>query len=277
LQSAAKLPLRNITDEAQGEFMKMVFSLILLLAGFNSAASTLPCDNCDEIEREATALMAGVGTNYVFDLADGAVVKYSVARYCEGKGNCERVATRLLVETEVSEYVSFVQANRERQVDLDSRNDWPENVYELVEFPQMSAAVSAHLKNGGLGLVNDFLIFLGAINPISGFNPSAVSITIRVHLWNGGTALYLYNHTTQTWERVRGQARDSENNIVPEVAIDASGGVATSIRYNFSPNSENLINFLIRLGQLGVPIRGPRTGRGITCVTDSTGTHCVSQ
>ena len=91
---------------------------------------------------------------------------------------------------------------------------------------------------------------------------------------DGGTALFTYNHTTQTWERVKGQTRDSNNNIVPETAADVSGGPGNSVTYMFGESDSDMIAFIQRLNRLGVRITGPFRGRGITCVTNEKETFC---
>jgi hypothetical protein len=182
---------------------------------------------------------------------------------CEG--GCTKYADLMTTETAVKNYVNFVKTYAQSQLDLASSTSFPNNGYEMVQYPQLATNVGSYIKSHGYGLVQDFLNFLSAVNPISGFNPP--SMTLRVHLADGSTALFVYDHVTQTWVRVKGQTKDANGNTIPETAADASGGAGSTIVYTFYTNPNNLYDFLNRLGQLGVPISNPNniTGGGITC------------
>ena len=120
---------------------------------------------------------------------------------------------------------------------------------------------------------------MAGVGSVVGFSLNPIEFTIRVHFTDGSTALYTYNHTTQTWDRLKGHSRDSNNNIIPETPETvAGGGVGTTVIYSFAGNNGNLIDFVYQLTLLGVPISGPTSNRTtIVCVSTSAGTMCHSE
>lgn len=173
-----------------------------------------------------------------------------------GGGN---IATEKPVEQQVINYVSFMAQHKESRVVVGTTDDFPQSGYEFVEYPQLQERVGAYIKEGGWGLVQDFLNYLNAVGSIGGFNSGAISITIRVIMADGSTALLVYNNTTQTWVAVEGQTTDSSGNTIPEKPEDFSGGQGSTTEYNF-PNdysgNSDLASFLDRAQRLGIPITG---------------------
>ena len=215
------------------------------------------------------------GEHYVVNTLSGTVLKYNVQR-----ARAAWAATSLPTEQAVVNYVVFVKQNAQREVVIGGPGSMPNNAYELVEYPQMSATVGAYIKDSGGGLVQDFVNFLAGVNPFRGFNPDKITMTVSAKLSDGSRALYIYNNTTKTWDRVKNQTKDSSGNVVPETVNDVSGGVGYTTVYVFN-NLEDMVGFIDRMQMLGVPITGPigNVGRPMVCVTDpETGiTHCYAQ
>lgn len=254
---------------------KAMVAAALMVVGFSASAATVYCDSCVGAEVNGAARQIGSGTHYVIDRTYGAVYKYSVRRYCEGT-RCLYEATPLAVEPAITSYVRYVAANSDKTVVLSPRTDFPQNGYELIQFPQTAETVGRSIKNGTLGGVQDFLNFLSAINPFTGFDPSKMSMTIRVVMSDGSTALFIYDNVRQTWVPVRGEVRDSNGNRIPESPADVTGGIGKTVIYDFTGSNENLINFLYQMQLFGIPVTGDvGERRGVACSTDWTGkTSC---
>lgn len=257
--------------------MRQALAGLMLMATFSANAGTLFCDNCTSTQKKAVAKAASPGTQYVVDRINGTVSKYDVEVTCtDAPPSVCKGTFPLTVESQVVNYVNFVIAHPSASVSLPNSGNLPNDGYEDVEFPQLSQNVGSYIKNSGTGLIQDFLNFLGSVNPFTGFDPSAMQMTITVHYPDGSTSMYTYDHITQTWVRVKGQTRDANNNPVPETPSDVSGGVGSSIEYNFTGDSSDLASFLYRMEQFGIPVTGPVGGTFIMCWTDSNGTHCTS-
>lgn len=249
--------------------MRIFIGLVLLSVGFTASAATVSCNNCSIAQKEAAAKATAPGYTYVVDMNNATAAKYYVEKDCEGGRECVKYVTAMSVEPAVTNYVKSVKANTNKQITIGSDTNFPQNAYEAVQYPQLSANVGNYIKASGTGFIQDFINLLTAVNPISGFNPGAISMTIVVNLADGSKVMMVYDHTTQTWTRVKGQTRDTNNNIVPETAADVSGGPGSTITYDFTNHGDNLINFIDRLNMLGVPMTGQYNGRpGIVCVGD---------
>lgn len=153
-------------------------------------------------------------------------------------------------------------------------NNLPSNAYDAVQYPEKAYNLGVALGYTAVGLLNDIRVIAAAVNPIPGFNPSAITITIRVNFPDGSKSLYTYNPVTKVYERVKGESRDSNGNRIPETPQDVSGGVGSSIQYDFTGNDGNLADFLIRMSMLGVPITGPMSDQ-MVCTTTVEGGNTV--
>lgn len=247
--------------------MKRIFlGFALLLTSFASLAATdtLVCSTCGDFKAKAKA--AGAGIHYVVNPLSGEVRKYNVV-FIVRRGLVPR---EMPVEQAVTNFAKFAVAKRNSPVRLVDTNALPGNAYELVEYPQLQATVGNYLKEHGIGYFQDMLTYIGAMGSIVGFDIKSLDLTIRVHMPDGSSALFIYNHTTQTWEMVQNSARDSSNNIVPETIEDVSSGPGHTMIYQFN-NVQDLASFLDRMQMLGVRITGPvgsNPGRPMVCVTD---------
>lgn len=246
--------------------MRIILGLALLFASFSSLAATdtIVCSTCGDFKAKAKA--AGVGIHYVVNPLSGEVRKYNVV-YIVRQGLVPR---DMPVEQAVINFAQFAVAKKDSPVQLIDTDALPGNAYELVEYPQLQATVGNYLKEHGIGYFQDMLTYIGAVGSVVGFDVKAFDLTIRVHMPDGSSALFIYNHTTQTWEMVENSARDASNNIVPETVEDVSGGPGHTIIYQFD-NVNDLANFLDRMQMLGVQITGPigsNPGRPLVCVTD---------
>lgn len=243
--------------------MRIIFAIALLVLSGTASAKTIVCNTCGDYRASAKA--AGEGVHYIVNNLNGTVKKYRV-NWMRGSG---LTPIEMQVESQIVNYANFVKQNKQPQVQLDNRGDFPQSAYEFVEFPHLRNRVGAWIKEGGWGLVQDYATFLGAVGSIVGFDANALDITIRIIMADGSTALYVYNHTTQTWVPVEDQTRDSSNNVVPETLEDVSGGAGQTTIYEFN-NSEDLIQFIQRMSMLGVEISGPvgNLGQPMVCITD---------
>lgn len=261
--------------------MKNLAPALLVLgamAASPATADTLFCDSCTQIQQRSMLNQRSNGNYYIYDNNSGAISKWIREQDCSG-GSCLVVITKVAAEQIVVNYASFYRTNNYHSIVLPS-GSYPNDAYEGVQFPQLSRNVGTFIKNGGYGFVQDYLNFVAGLGSIIGFNLQPMDMTIRVNYADGSTALYAYNHTTQTWDRLKGESRDSNNNLIPETkdAVSGGGPGTTTVYYFTGPNgSQNLIDFINLLGQLGVPISGPTSNRtAIVCVSDSKGTYCES-
>ena len=260
--------------------IKFMLAVVLSFLSLSTLASTpatyqtIVCDSCGDYSAKARA--AGPGVHYVVNTLSGVVKKYQVV-WMRGPGN---VATEKAVEGQVANYVSFVARNKGSRVVLGVTDDFPQSGYEFVEYPQLQERVGAYIKEGGWGLVQDFLNYLNAVGSIGGFNSGAISITVKVTMADGSTALLVYDNTTQKWVAVKGQTTDSSGNTVPEKPEDFSGGLGSTREYRFPNNfngNSDLVNFLDRAARLGIPITGSTGNIGTITVIVCVDGHCHPQ
>jgi len=252
--------------------MRFLIAIVLASTCFNTFANTTICTTCSTFEQFDSAAQSAP--------ADGTLNIYVVNPLTKQVKRFRRgtIGTEYPVSSAVTNYVNFVIENNRREIHIDNRAEFPQNAYDLVERPQSATAVGNYLKNSGIGFLNDFIQLLTVVNTIPGFNPDKISLTIKVILADGSTALFVYNNTTKTWERVESQTIDSSNNVVPETRADAVTPGRT-ITYRF-PNSDggdrDLINFIQRLNMLGIPISG-KVGKNGTVTIDCSGDNCIVQ
>ena len=248
--------------------MKMILTVALFFLSFSASAETIICNTCVTSSDYNSKSKAGMaGTHYVVNSLSGVVKKYNV-QFVRGW-----VALEKPVEQQVINYVGFMVQHKESRVVVGTTDDFPQSGYEFVEYPQLQERVGAYIKDGGWGLAQDFLNYLNAVGSIGGFNSGAISITIRIIMADGSTALLVYNSTTQKWVAVKGQTTDSSGNTVPEKPEDFSGGQGSTREYTFPNNyggNSDLASFLDRARRLGIPITGSTGGTGpitvIVCV-----------
>lgn len=268
--------------------MRLVYVALLTLTSFGAMAETVSCNTCGSGNSYRDAAKNAINTSwtdsppiYVINQSAGVVKKFNTVPRL-------RIATEVDVETAVYDYFNFVMSQNGISIQIPSgiqpaaagrmqaasSNGFPDTGYELVEYPQLSEGVGAYLKTSGWGQINDFMRFLSAVNPFKGFNPSAASMTLRAVLSDGSTALFFYNSDTQTFERLKGQTRDSSGNIVAETKEDLISP-GTTRTYSFPNNDTGMrdyVSFVQRAQSLGVPISGG-TGYG-TVTIDCSGAKC---
>lgn len=250
--------------------------------GFNAAAKTAVCNACatdyDYSSRARTVALqgGGVGPHYIVNSLSGVTKKYTAFWKDLGEGVTSVVVTEKPVESSVTNFVNFVKQKNGSLISINLREDLPENAYELIEFPQLQRNAGAYIKETGVGFTQDLLTYLNAVGSLVGFSANAISITVKIVMPDSSTALYVYNHTTQTWDRVPGQTKDASGNFIPETKEGFSGGPGSITAYYFY-NPNDLVNFLNRARDLGIPITGPvgnigsvSTG-GVTIVCQGTG------
>lgn len=256
--------------------MRILLVLVALVLAPNAFAKTITCSGCGVLAKRSLAINAGIGIHFVVDMNDGSIAKWKVEKDCAGS-NCIIATTSMTVDQSVINYVAFYRVNNGKIMLFGDHPTFPDSAYEAVRFPQLSANVGAHIKDVGAGLTQDYLNFMAGVGGIVGFSVSPIQLTVRVVYEDGSTSLNVYNHVTQTWDRVKGESRDSSNNLIPETAATVTGGPGTTVTYSFTGNPNNLIDFVYQLTLLGVPITGPTSNRNtIVCVSDSQSTVCRS-
>lgn len=246
--------------------MRYLLAIFLMALSFNAFSATTTCDDCTSYVARAKSL--GVGTHYVVNRTAGVVAKYNVIRRCEGS-RCVYEATSMPVEQAVQDYVNYVKQNRNTTVVLGPGQGYPNNGYELVEYPQMNPAVNDYLINHASSIVNDIKRFLNALGPSLQFDASIFPMTVLVVMSDGSTALFQWNKDFGRWDRVKGQTKDSSGNIVPETLAEVAPPGTTTVYY-FGGNMTNYIYLISRLHMLGVTFRGDAgsAGQPLVCVTD---------
>lgn len=257
--------------------MRLLTSLFLVATSMlcaTASAKTITCSGCGTMTKRSLAVSAGVGTHFIVNMSDGSIAKWKIEQDCSGS-ICILATTSLPVDAVVTNYIAFYRTNNGKVVVLPPNHTYPDNAYEAVRFPQLSTNVGQYIKDSGVGFTQDLLTYTSSLGGVFGFSMGPVEITVRVVYSDSSSSLYIYNHVTQKWDRVKGEARDSNNNQIPESADTVTGGPGTTVIYNFSGNPNNLIDFVYQLSLLGVPITGPTGNRtGIVCVSDSSGTVC---
>jgi hypothetical protein len=247
-------------------------------------ASTVRCDNCtsDQVEEQVWWQLeqlpaAAQDIVYVVNVPAGSVRKFRIAKTYENGGDprtcsqpMDEVPLECIVfpsteelapEDAIVTYMAFMQVHAAsatpEEIWLNPADNFPDNAYEAVQYPVLSENVGTYLKSGGWGYVNDLIYLESVVNLIPGFNPENIKLTLRVNYAEGGSGLYVYNHVTKTFERVKGENRDTSGNKVPETPADVSGGAGSSVEYEFENDTESLSEFIMRMDMLGVPITGP--------------------
>lgn len=254
--------------------LAVVFFLWLGAPSANVHAETITCSGCGTLAKRSLAVSNGVGTHFVVNMSDGSVAKWRVEQDCSGS-TCILATTSLPVDAVVTNYIAFYRAKNGTVVILPPNQTYPDNAYEAVRFPQLSTNAGQYVKDSGVGFTQDLLTYTASLGGVFGFSMGGVEITARVVYSDSSSSLYVYNHVTQRWDRIKGESRDSSNNQIPESAETVTGGVGTTVVYNFPNNPNNLIEFVYQLTLLGVPITGPTGNRTrIVCVSDSSGTVC---
>lgn len=268
-----------------------VFLLLSAIAGYREAnAATLFCDGCTSTGEatKAESVLAGSSTPltelvYVVNRTTGTARKFTVQRTWPAGYNSQAcnvirdeipayclpviTTTEYAVESEIATFVALVKTYNDDEIALPAGQIFPRNAYEAVQYPDLSSNVGTYIKDGGIGFVKDFLDFLSIVNPFSGFSPGGINLTVRVKFEDGGYALFVYNQTTKTFERVKGHAVDASGNVVPEGVEDVAGGnIGNTREYVFANDPESLSEFLMRMSMLGVPITGPVSGK-VVCTS----------
>lgn len=271
-----------------------------LLGTATAHAGTANCDNCSAEEVEFTVYSAlennpvpSSDILYVVDVPGGTARKFQLERMYDNGGDpgwCSQPMDEvplecvpfsyfdeLPVEPQVGTYVYYMQAFQQQQtVYLPGVGDVPYNGYEAVQYPNKSDNVGTYLKNNGPGLGQAVLDFFETFTVIPYFNAGALKLTYRVNFADGGSALYTWNQDLKKFERVKGQTYDASGNVVPETTSDVSGGVGSTIEYDFTNDGESLMEFIIRMEMLGVPITGPMGNRLVCSGRDEGGRVVVT-
>jgi hypothetical protein len=150
----------------------------------------------------------------------------------------------------------------------------PTSAYEVVRSSAQEANVGAYLAaHPGATLWRD----IKATAQVWWNVPEDAKITAQINYPDGSSNVMYFDYVSKDWRHLKGSARDSSNNTIPEGRKDFPGPSGRN-EYTFRGwNHENdLIEFLYHTTLHGIPIEGTvgGGGRGIACVEAAGNVRC---
>lgn len=256
---------------------------LLFALALPAHAATVRCDGCDDTRKSTVATELAMGTAvgepvYVVDMADATVAKFAVSRSIEREtGEVLISADRVQAEQEVVDFVRAVQSFNAAGQPVEGSfwdSNLPPSVYADMTDPRLHYNLQQWLIGRPLDMFQRFLTFLQTVNPLSYFNPTSARVVLTVHFPDGSKAVYTYDPSTKTWDRVKGSERDSNNNIVPVAPSDFAGPGGSERTFDFTRgNDQDLIRFLQLAQIFGIPITGSAGNRKIVCISVAGGKY----
>ncbi|QSX78079.1 hypothetical protein [Agrilutibacter solisilvae] len=267
----------NLHKEKWIMWIRVVLGCILLAASFGASAKTINCSACTSVQRMTKAKQAGPRTHYMFDLAKPSnTFKVTVTNVCEvqwdGRRVCHLETWFAAPEPAVRDYFNRIAQGSERYVSING-NLFPQDGYEMLEFPQLQSNINLYLRDSGTIYFADMWNFVTSVAPFD----LEIQKTVLWTMPDGSTSLYVYDKATMTWKLVPETTKDSEGNRIPDTLQSVAGGAGSTMIYTFQdPN--NWRNFTVRIVDLGASVQGTVTvGRIITvsCSQTTQGIICT--
>ncbi|HVJ61240.1 MAG TPA: hypothetical protein VM555_00815 [Tahibacter sp.] len=271
------------------EKLLLVFALVLGVSA-DGFAKSIACNACTYEQREAAAIGQGTGARYVHDLRFGAIHKFIVEREPAPGGRFTYSALEYSVETDLVDSFGKLKALYDANggsLAVNLNGDLPAqsagsagrslSAYDAVDPGAYQNAVADYLAADWYsGLTSgSYQIIYGAIYAFRIMDfANGPQLTFEVEFPDGSKMVFKFELATKKWVYVKGSARDSNGNNIPDSRADVVRVSEGTQRYLFDgPNGDqNRERAMERFQQLGIPMAG---GRVWACVqTPATGVTC---
>lgn len=282
---------------------------LVLLAGIalnGPLFASESCERCSELDMfklGAKAVKKGAWNKphpavYVTNFSDNIVIKVAYGHNVDQNFNWETDifeswGIKVPVEQFPRDYVSAMHAalpGRPVNIGLASSfslsrhasagmattdsGDRPTSIYDSIASPSYDSFISNAINVTAAGVRQTYVDWLNVYNPIPSFSVRDSAPPVYVTFDDGSYAFYKWDQSTQAWKRIKGSAKDSFGNPVPESLSDVAGETGYRI-YNFgSGGSEALAQFAYHLNQMNVSIGsagGSGTRTRIACTSAGSG------